>query len=237
MKLHAGIFILIAFIQPTLAQNFEGVYKGDLFSKNNFLALRVKKEAASGVLFTNASDKYIFQGVIKGRELTGTLNNSSVMWNLKGILVGDSLSLMISSGQATSQAVLLKISSNPKTNVPDLIESFSRDKQLIGTWLYVKAENLDGSPKKIDERFVGAIRHFESNGTYDDEFPFLERQLKSLPPSSSSYSKPRFSWSTKDSKLTFTPSKFAPTPYEIRNDTLIITEQKQKNFYLRRKKV
>jgi hypothetical protein len=237
MKRLAGVLLLVmTSIQPNLAHDLEGVYRGDLFSKDNIITLRVKKGAVSGVLFTSANDKHVIEGVIKGRELTGTLNYSSMIWTLNGILIGDSLSLMMSSGQTTRQGLLLRISSNPKTNVPDIIESFSRDKRLVGKWLLLKIENPDGSPKKVDPSFAGMIRYFEANGTSYAELPSMERLIRSLP----SYSPQLTKWSTQDSKLTivFTAtnvSKTSSSSYEIRNDTLITISKSEKSFYLRRK--
>jgi hypothetical protein len=238
MKWLTGILLLIVitFVHPTLAQDFEGVYKGDLFSKNNLITLRVKKGAASGVLFTSASDKHVFQGMIKGRELAGTLNYASKIWTLGGMLKGDSLSMTMASGLETKQALLLRISSNPKADIPDIIESFSRDERLIGKWLLVKSVNLDGSPKKIDSRFSGMIRTYESNGTFYAEFPSTEALYKSLP----SYSPPQSKWSTQNSKITMitnvaNTSKTGSSNYEIRNDTLTIVTTIGKDFYLRKK--
>jgi hypothetical protein len=236
MKRLTGILLLITSIQPTLAQDFDGIYRGDLFSKDNVITLRVKKSAAAGVLFTSATDKYDFQGVIKGKEINGTI--AAINWTLSGTLIGDSLSITMTSGQQIKQALFLRISSNPKKNVPEMIASFSRDERLIGKWMLVKLENSDGSQKKIDERFVGIVRIYAQDGFFYTKVPYLERTLENF--SSIVSDKPMGTWTTEDSKLTerYTMVGGKPpksTPYEIRGDTLIIVTINEKSFSVRKK--
>ncbi|MBX2966241.1 MAG: lipocalin family protein [Cyclobacteriaceae bacterium] len=231
---HIKLFILLTLLcPPVIAQNFEGVYTGALFSERNAVTMRATGSLVAGTVLINRQDKFIFFGEIKGSELTGTMDYAAKAWAFKGALIGDSLLISMTSGKETKQALLKKISSNPSKNTSKLLDPATRDaasgdEKLIGEWALKRIENPDGSPKAIDEKIRGAVYKIYSDGSYYVHIPYISRN--------SNFSPPKSKWSTNGSKLTTTNDfKSNTVEYEIRGDTLILKPNMETTYWVKRK--
>jgi hypothetical protein len=228
------LLLFYIFLSKTIvAQNFEGAYIGVLFTERNAITIRTTGNLVAGTVFINKQEKFIFFAEINGSVLTGTMNYASDVWTFKGNLIGDSLSLSLTSGMGMKQALLMKISSNPNKSISKLLDpavrdTSARDQRLVGEWILKKIENPDGSPKAIDEKIKGAVYFISSSGSLYVEIPYLIRN--------SDFSPPKSEWRTKGSKLTITNHlKSSTVEYEIKSDTLILKPNIERTYWVKRK--
>ena len=213
------------------AQKFEGVYAGTLFSERNTLVMRTTGSAVAGVVSINKLEEFIFFGEINGSDISGTMNYEAKTWVFKGILTGDSLALSLTSGSDTRHAFLKRVSSNPNKNTSKLLDQPTQDKRLIGEWVLKKVENVDGSPKAIDEKMKGSSYVIYPDGSYYIRIPYLYNKMPS------NFNPPKINWSTSGSILTTTSDKgkSGSLEYEIKSDTLILKPKTEKTYWVKSK--
>ena len=239
-------FLLLGYLgNAQVGRKIDGIYFGKLVHSENALVISTKDTIAVGFVYLNQFERFELFGIYSGGSLKGGFIVNGEELLIVGKLVDDSLKINLLSTSKPSeinQTVLLRVASNPKKDISSVFgnEKPEHDEKLIGIWVALKSVNSEG--KNILKS--NHQQEFKSNGFISLTGQAIDKILDS--DRSKKIILPRYSWQTKAGRIVFKrqgnmggvafPGPDEDVyPYEIRGDTLIITNPKAKNYYIKKR--
>ncbi len=227
------IFLSVLIYTKSAAQKIDGIYIGNIISDTNVLLISTKDSLMFGSFYESANNKFPFTGIINRNEIRGL-----IQWNEPILILGkfskDTLKGSIIYGNDTLRVVLNRVSKKLNYPIEKLYKNSKseRDVNLIGKWVLIKMINPDGTQVK---RYSDIYEYLE-NGRFVF-FSIEAEQFKERMASGSKTFYPELQWATNNGWI-FTISNLGrmEQQYVIRNDTLIITNERKQAEILVRKK-
>lgn len=246
MKYIFKIVFLFLLICCELRSNGQasGVYMGNLLSSKNAFAITIKDTIATGTLYTNQYESFVFQGFFSKNVIRGYFVEYGEPRVILAKLLSDTLKIDFISSKGDSvekQCIMVRVSSNANYNIEKIFskEKTEHDERLIGKWVIVKSVNSRGE-NTLNEIYVS---EFLRHGVITYDSPTYNKLVEEL--AKNKIIKPTTNWETKGNKIIFHSSLHGTSQYPIprefivhyyfSSDTLIEVGDFYKHFSIKKK--
>lgn len=223
------IFVMFSFFANGQRQ-YQGTYAGTFMNGRVACMLKVSSGIIVGSMYDGPENYHSITATIEDDRFNGTIYHKAFGEGiLEGFFKQDSLMLTVNFLNNFFPFMLKKQSDNLKLNIDKIFGKPHLDKNLIGDWVEIGMTHLDGNKMAVEDIYKN-IRYL-ANGDY---------VFKSTPQKAGIESR----WYVVGSELythignVFFSSDFSHGVYQIKSDTLVITESnrfKTITTYLRKK--